>query len=50
MAKTKVVRYTESQFIELLEGIVKKVKREEKLNESKQIRDKRLPNGNPKKK
>ena len=34
MAK-KVLRYTEEQFITLLENIVKKVKAEETLNESK---------------
>ncbi|MFN7656263.1 MAG: hypothetical protein ACK5OW_00570 [bacterium] len=33
MAK-KVLRYTEEQFITLLENIVKKVKAEETLNES----------------
>ena len=30
----KVVRYTEEQFISLLENIVKRVKKEEALNES----------------
>jgi hypothetical protein len=34
MAK-KVLRYTESEFVTLLESIVKRVKREERLEESK---------------
>ena len=36
MAK-KVLRYTEEQFITLLENIVKKVKEEEILNENRNI-------------
>lgn len=36
MAK-KVLRYTEEQFITLLENIVKKVKEEERLNENRNI-------------
>lgn len=41
MAK-KVLRYTEEQFITLLENIVKKVKAEEKkINESKSSRNER---------
>jgi hypothetical protein len=36
MAK-KVLRYTEEQFITLLENIVKKVKQEERLNENRNI-------------
>jgi len=34
MAK-KVLRYTESEFVTLLESIVKRVKREERLEESR---------------
>lgn len=34
MGKTKIVRYTEEQFITLLENIVNKVKEEQKLVES----------------
>ena len=34
MAK-KVLRYTEEEFITLLENIVKKVKQEERINESR---------------
>ena len=37
MAK-KVLKYNEEQFISLLESIVKKVKKEEKLNESREER------------
>jgi hypothetical protein len=33
--KTKVLRYTEDEFVTLLENIVKRVKKEEALNESK---------------
>ena len=33
--KTKVLRYTEEEFVTLLENIVKRVKKEEALNESK---------------
>ena len=33
--KTKVVRYNEEQFISLLESIVKRVKREQFLEESR---------------
>ena len=32
--KTKVLRYTEEEFVTLLENIVKRVKKEEALNES----------------
>lgn len=34
--KTKVLRYTEDEFVTLLENIVKRVKKEE-LNESKPV-------------
>lgn len=37
MAK-KVLRYTEEEFVTLLENIVKKVKQQEKLDESKNRR------------
>jgi hypothetical protein len=37
MAK-KVLRYTEEEFITLLENIVKRVKKEEALNESRKRR------------
>ena len=37
MAK-RVLRYTEEEFVTLLENIVKKVKSEQKINESRQIR------------
>lgn len=33
--KTKVLRYTEDEFVTLLENIVKRVKKEEALNESR---------------
>ena len=36
--KTKVLRYTEEEFVTLLENIVKRVKKEEALNESRQRR------------
>jgi hypothetical protein len=39
MAK-KVLKYTEEEFIQLLENIVKRVKKEESLNESRQNRTK----------
>jgi hypothetical protein len=32
----KVVRYTEEQFISLLENIVKRVKKEERINQIKE--------------
>jgi len=35
MAKKKVLKYTEDEFVTLLENIVKRVKKEEKINESK---------------
>jgi hypothetical protein len=39
----KVLRYTEDEFVQLLENIVKKVKKEERLQESrKESRKKRL--------
>jgi len=38
MAK-KVLRYTEEQFVTLLENIVKKVKQQEKINESRERRN-----------
>jgi hypothetical protein len=38
MAKTRVVRYTEEEFVTLLENIVKRVKKEEALNESRERR------------
>jgi hypothetical protein len=37
MAK-KVVRYTEEQFVTLLENIVNRVKREQSINESRERR------------
>jgi hypothetical protein len=41
--KTKVLRYTEDEFVTLLENIVKRVKKEEALNEStKPVTKKRL--------
>jgi|TARA_R110000803_G_scaffold13218_3_gene37300 hypothetical protein len=40
MAK-KVVRYTEEQFVSLLENIVKRVKKEETIKESKKPRNTR---------
>lgn len=42
MAK-KVVRYTESEFINLLENIVKRVKKEEIINESRKRKLSRKP-------
>ena len=38
MAK-KVVRYTEEEFVTLLENIVNRVKKEQAINESKKRRD-----------
>jgi len=38
MAK-KVLRYTESEFVALLENIVKRVQKEERLNESRTRRE-----------
>lgn len=43
MAKKKVVRYTEEEFITLLENIVKRVKKEE-LNETRGYSVKRIMN------
>lgn len=43
MAKTRIVRYTEEEFVTLLENIVKRVKKEEALNESRQRTSKRRP-------
>ena len=40
--KTKVIRYSEEEFITLLENIVKRVKKEE-LNESRQRKTNRKP-------
>tara|TARA_Y100000389_G_C17466234_1_gene525894 strand:+ start:2522 stop:2665 length:144 start_codon:yes stop_codon:yes gene_type:complete len=43
MAK-KVVRYTEEEFVALLENIVKRVQKEERLNESKtRVENRRQP-------
>jgi hypothetical protein len=39
MAKTRIVRYTEDEFVSLLENIVKRVKKEE-INESRTRRTK----------
>jgi hypothetical protein len=36
--KTRVVRYTEEEFVTLLENIVNRVKREEAINESRERR------------
>jgi hypothetical protein len=41
MAK-RVLRYTEEEFVTLLENIVKKVKAEQKINESRNYRRKSL--------
>jgi hypothetical protein len=41
MAK-KVLRYTENEFVTLLENIVKRVKKEERLEESRKNRGNRL--------
>lgn len=38
MGKKKVIRYTEEEFVTLLENIVKRVKREERLNENRRRR------------
>jgi hypothetical protein len=40
----KVLRYTEEEFITLLENIVKRVKKEESLNESRKERYSRSKN------
>lgn len=40
--KTKVLRYTEEEFVTLLENIVKRVKKEEALNESRKPATKRV--------
>lgn len=46
MAK-KVLRYTEEEFVTLLENIVKRVKKEETLNESRKRRmSKRISKNN----
>lgn len=43
----KVLRYTEEEFVTLLENIVKKVKAEEaRINESKEVRRPSLNNSN----
>lgn len=43
MAK-KVLRYTEEEFVTLLENIVKRVQKEERLNESKtRVKNRRQP-------
>lgn len=41
MAK-KVLKYTEEEFVALLENIVKRVQKEERLNESRQARKKSI--------
>jgi hypothetical protein len=41
MAK-KVLRYTEEEFITLLENIVKRVKKEEAINEARKMRTSRI--------
>lgn len=38
----KVLRYTEEEFVTLLENIVKRVKKEEALNEARKQRNTRL--------
>lgn len=38
----KVLRYTEEEFVTLLENIVKRVKKEEALNEARKQRNARL--------
>ena len=38
MAKKRIVRYTEEEFVTLLENIVKRVKKEEAINESRKRR------------
>jgi hypothetical protein len=40
----KVLRYTEEEFVTLLENIVKRVKKEESLNESRKERYSRSKN------
>jgi hypothetical protein len=40
--KTKVLRYTEDEFVTLLENIVKRVKKEEALTESKKPTTRRV--------
>ena len=47
MAK-KVLRYTEEEFVTLLENIVKKVKQQERLNESRNQNSVRRNNLNDK--
>lgn len=46
MAK-KVLRYTENEFVTLLENIVKRVKREERLEKIKKNRISENRKGNP---
>lgn len=45
MAK-KVLRYTEEEFVTLLENIIKRVKKEEALNEARKKRNSRRINEN----
>lgn len=42
MAKKKVLQYTEDEFVTLLENIVKRVKKEQRLEESRKERKKRI--------
>jgi len=42
--KTKVLRYTEEQFVSLLENIVKRVKNDEKLTEARKLSKSRPSN------
>lgn len=43
----KVLRYTEEEFITLLENIVNRVKKEERINEARKKRNSRMVNESP---
>ena len=45
MSKKRVVRYTEEEFVTLLENIVNRVKREEAINESREKRPSKIKKG-----
>ena len=42
MAKKKVLQYTEDEFVTLLENIVNRVKKEQRIEESRKSRRKRI--------
>lgn len=42
MAKKKVLQYTEDEFVTLLENIVNRVKKEQRIEESRKARKQRI--------